>query len=132
MDLLLLLKNYGLPVAGAVSGFVATSYAVRTRVKNLERIVTSLKKGWRLEIDQFKTDQAARAKDFREELEKKHNEYKQKLERLETEFNVFQRNSASSFATDEELSAFIQEQQNEWKRIQRTLGQIEGAMKKLP
>lgn len=113
-------KDFLLPVIGAVAGFIATSYAVRTRVKNLEKNLATTKKGWRLELETLKGD-----------LEKEQEELKKKLREIEDKFHNLQRES-SSFASDEELSRFIEDQQRQWQAIQRTLGQIEGMLRKLP
>lgn len=113
-------KDFVIPIAGAVAGFIATSYAVRTRVKNLEKNLATTKKGWRLELETLKGD-----------LDKDLEEYKKKLRELEEKLHNVQRES-SSFASDEELSRFIEDQQRQWQAIQRTLGQIEGMLRKLP
>lgn len=113
-------KDFVLPILGAVAGFITTSYAVRTRVKNLEKSLSTTKKGWRLELESLKAD-----------LEKKQVETEKKLKETEEKLNNWQRES-HSFASDEELSRFIEDQQRQWQAIQRTLGQIEGMLKKLP
>ena len=131
MDLLSAAKDFGLPLLGACAGFIATSYAVRTRVENLEKNLEGTKTGWRLELDVFKAEITGKQKEAKEELEKKYRELKEKLEEVEQNLNSWQRESSHSFATDAELTRFIEEQQRQWQAIQRTLGQIEGMMKRL-
>jgi chromosome segregation ATPase len=132
LDLLTAAKDFGLPVLGAVAGFVATSYAVRTEVKQLKSRVATLTKGWRLEFDNHKEDARTRREEHEEELEKKYEDLKKQLKELEENLHRWQRESSHSFASDSELTNFIQDQQRQWREIQRTLGQIEGMLKKLP
>lgn len=125
-------KSFGLPVLGAVAGFVTTSYGVRTRVKNLEKTLGILKRAWRMDFDTFKTNQVDRQRELKAALEQKYEELKEKLEEIEENLHAWQRDSSASFASDDELNRFIEEQQRQWQAIQRTLGQIEGMLKKLP
>lgn len=132
MDLLSLAKEFGLPVLGAVAGFVTTSYAVRTKVNALEKNLTTTKKGWKLELEMFKGDLATKHRELKEELEKKYKELKEQLDEIEDNLNRWQRESSHSFASDEELTRFVEDQQKQWQAIQRTLGKIEGMLKMLP
>lgn len=132
MDALSAAKDFGLPLAGAIAGFIATSYAVRSDVKQLKSRVATLVKGWRLEFDTHKEDAKTRREEHEEELEAKYKELKDRLKELEENFHQWQRESSHSFASDSELTNFIQDQQRQWREIQRTLGQIEGMLKKLP
>jgi Tfp pilus assembly protein PilO len=113
-------KSFGLPVAGAVAGWVFTSMKVKDRVRKLEQGLVALRKGWRLELDSHKEEATAMAEALKKELKE-----------LEEKLETFQRES-KSFASDEEMNRFIEETQRQWQQIQRTLGQIEGWMKKLP
>lgn len=120
LDLLEIGKNFGLPVAGAIAGWIFTSMKVKDRIRKVEQGLTALRKGWRLELDSMESD-----------TEEKLNELKKQLKELQDSFHAWQRQS-SSFASDEELNQFIKEQQDQWQAIQRTLGQIEGMVKRLP
>ncbi len=131
MDLLSAAKDFGLPLLGAVAGFITTSYAIRTDVKTLKKNYSSLKAGWKLEFETYKKETLLKQAKADEELEEKFAELEQALEELEKKFHAFERNS-NSFASDLELTNFMQEQQRQWQTIQRTLGQIEGMMKRLP
>jgi gas vesicle protein len=130
VDLLSAAKDFGLPVLGAAAGFIATSYAVRTDVKQLKALVSALKKGWRLEFESHKEESVKKHKEQKEEIEKKYKELKDQLKEVEENLNKWQRESSHSFASDEELNRFIEDQQRQWQLIQRTLGQIEGWMKR--
>lgn len=125
-------KSFGLPVLGAVAGFITTSYAVRTDVKNLSKTLNVLKKTWKMDFETFKANQSEKQKETREVLEKKYEELKEQVEEIEKNLHAWQRDSSVSFASDDELNRFIEEQQRQWQAIQRTLGQIEGMLKKLP
>lgn len=120
IDWLTIGKNFGLPVVGALGGWIATSMGVKGRVQKVEAGLTALRKGWRLELDSARND-----------TEDKLDELKKQLNELQKQFQEWQRES-SSFASDEEMSRFIEETQKQWQLIQRTLGQIEGMMKRLP
>jgi gas vesicle protein len=125
-------KDFGLPLLGAVAGFVATSYAVRTEVKQLKQRVSALAKGWKLEFEELKDETEKKNTEYEKDLEKKYKELKDQLKEMEDNFHRWQRESSHSFASDSELTNFIQDQQRQWREIQRTLGQIEGMLKKLP
>ena len=120
LDLLEIGKNFGLPVAGAIAGWIFTSMKVKDRLRKVEQGLTALRKGWRLELDNTEA-----------ETQEKFEELRLQLKELQEKFHSWQRQS-SSFATDEELARFIKEQQDQWQAIQRTLGQIEGMVKRLP
>lgn len=132
MDLLSAAKDFGIPALGAVAGFVVTSFGVRTEVKQLRGRVASLAKNWKIDFDNHKEDAKTRREEHEEELEAKYQELKKQLKELEDNLHRWQRESSHSFASDSELTNFIQDQQRQWQAIQRTLGQIEGMLKKLP
>ena len=121
MDLVAIAKDFGLPLLGAIAGFISTSYAVRSDVRNLKTAVANATKGWSL---QFRSHE----KDIKEKLDA----LQKQVDEMEKSFHLFQRESSHSFASDEELSNFIEDQQRQWQAIQRTLGQIEGMLKRFP
>lgn len=131
MDLLSVAKDFGLPALGAVAGWVTTSYLVRGRVKRLEQSVTALKKGWRIELDTHKEKTDESTEKLKTELSRIYKELKEQLKEIEDRIQDWQRESSTSFARDDELTRFIEEQQRQWQAIQRTLGQIEGMLKHL-
>lgn len=131
-DVLKAAKDFGLPVLGAVGGWLVTSYAVRSRVEKLEGSHSDHKTQIESRFARVETDITAKQRELKEALEEKHKELKDQIKELEDQMNKWQRESAHSFASDHELNAFIAEEQRQWQAIQRTLGQIEGMLKKLP
>lgn len=118
-------KDIVIPIGSATVAVLVTAFRLASRFTTLESGFAGLKKtfedtqkAWKLDLDTFEG-----------EVEEKIKELRRELEQTEDRLARF-RDSSTDFAKEAELARFIEEQQRSWKEIQRTLGQIEGALKR--
>lgn len=119
-----LAKDIVIPIGSAAVAVLVTVFRLASRFTTLESGYAGLKKqfedtqkAWKLDLETFEG-----------EIEEQIKELKRELEQTEDRLARF-RDSSTDFAKEAELAKFIEEQQRSWKEIQRTLGQIEGALK---
>lgn len=134
-----------LPALTAVGGWVSSLARYSSRLSSVEDDVKSLegtKGDHESRLHVLETKHASVEDDIRVHrqmseqdhaelqafVDKKIDELHARMSEFEENFNRFKDNS-SSFAKDDVLMRFIEEQQRQWQQIQRTLGQIEGVIK---
>jgi len=134
------LKSFGIPVLGAVSGWVTAAIKTAGRVTNLETAFEAYKKAQEKALEDFKKtakDQLEEAvgrirvqhEEQKKAAEKAIEELKKELTELDASFDRFTRASQHDFAKDEEFNRFVEEMNRQWKLMERTLGHFEGWMK---
>lgn len=130
-DPLALLEKIGAPVVTGLTGFVGAALNFKRRIDDLEKEfnrhkdavkeeLTSLKAAWKAELEWVEGD-----------LRKDFDELKDELKELGDTFGRFQRGSMVDFADAGEVQRFVEEQERQWQKIQRTLGRIEGLMQQV-
>jgi hypothetical protein len=129
------------PAFGIIGGWVTASLKTTGRVTNLEKDLGDLARKYKEERDEskreYKEKLEAMSKGFQLALETlKHDlgeesdELKKDLNELEKSFNTYTRNSHHDFTNNDEFRRFTEEWQRQCHNIQRTLGQIEGMVKR--
>jgi arginyl-tRNA synthetase len=134
------LKSFGIPILGAVSGWVTAAIKTAGRVTNLEAAFESYKKTQEKAFEDFKKatkehfeevirDIRRQHEEQKKDAEKTFEELKKELGELDASFDRFTRASQHDFAKDEEFNRFVEEMNRQWKQVERALGHIEGWMK---
>ncbi len=118
MDAIEVVERIAAPVLTAVGAFIGAAFRFTKRITDVETKFESAQKSWREEMDGHQDEVFAKIKVLEAQLK----EY-------ENSFDTF-RDSSHDFAKDSELARFIMEQHEQWQTIQRTLGYIEGLLKK--
>jgi len=140
VDLLELAKNFGIPAAGAVGGWLTTASLYKHKVELLERDFASFKtehlarhnaekEELKERLSTLQSDFERADEEFKKELEKKYVELFKEIREIDDDFEKFARASNHDFAKDSELARFMEEEQRSWQAMHRTLGQIEGMLK---
>lgn len=147
MDAFSIAKDFGLPLGGAILGWIVTSYRVKSRVekvetsfidlkakvkedfesqkKEVDRSITELKAGLGLAFQSHKQDIESGFGTVLADIKK----VEEDLKKLDDDFERYQRASSHDFARDEEFTNFMEEVNKQWQQIHRTLGRIEGSLK---
>lgn len=108
MDPLAIVEHVAIPFTAAVSAFVGAALNYKHQLASLKKEVDDLSKA-------------------QEGLGKRIEELKHEMGKLDGGLHSF-RESSHDFARDAELSAFMTEQNERWHTIQRTLGELQGAL----
>jgi chromosome segregation ATPase len=143
-------RTFGIPLLGAVGGWITSTLKATSRVTALEKGAVDQKKAYDNDkiIEEKRIEKYERSikeqfenliKSWKLELQsqkedgqKDVNELKKQLKEVEDSFTRFTRNSHHDFANNEEFARYVEETNRQWKVVERTLGQIEGWMKAQP
>ena len=104
--------------------------------KEAEQKYDALKAGWRLEVDTFKSDvertiESVERQTLRDWLNPEVvRELQRRVQTLEDNMQKLRDNDAD-FVKRHDFLAHAKEQQEQWRQIERTLGQIEGRLRPL-
>lgn len=136
-------KTFGIPVFGAVAGWVTAAVKTAGRVSNLEVELANHRKAAKEQFDEYKAQVKEQFENLvkawklelhsqKEDGQKQVGELKEQLKELEKHFDLFTRASHHDFADNEAFTRFVEEMNRQWKVVERTLGHIEGWMKAQP
>ena len=132
-----ILLKFASPVLGALGGLGAAAWKATSRVTHLEHGLELVNKSLEgLRVSE-KEARASLSSGFslamaqqRDDLEEKVKELKEELETLDESFTQYTRSSVHDFANNEDFRRFMEDWQKQCHHIQRTLGQIEGLVKR--
>lgn len=126
MDLLTAFTAIGVPLIATFVGGAGSYFGFKYKVTELERRVGELEKT-------HLPAMAAALKKAEEDLEIADTKLAEKVDELAKEVRSFMqefRDSKVDFADESKLAAFMAEQSQQWIQLSRTLGQIEGILKR--
>jgi hypothetical protein len=132
-------------VGSGITSFFGAYLRFQQRLKKVEDSVTALKgkyenlkSGWKLEFDGFRQD-FANYKEMRDGIEEARKEertsYADPFETMNTSIARLQadieklRERSGRYVRNDTFAAFARSQEEQWRQINRTLGQLEGALK---
>lgn len=133
-------KVFGIPIFGAVTGWVTAAVKTAGRVTTLEKDFEKLKAALKEKEEKAEKDLKEKFDSLLNTFKQQHEEQKKASEKvveelkkelgeLDASFDRFTRASQHDFAKDEEFSRFVEEMNRQWKLMERTLGHFEGWMK---
>lgn len=139
-DPLELAKVIGIPIFGALAGWITGAVKIAGRLTTLETDFEKYKKNNKEAFDDYKKTVKDEFEKLiaawklelthqKEDVTEKITELRTQVKELRDSFDRFTRASHHDFADNEEFTRFVEEMNRQWKSMERTLGHIEGWMK---
>jgi hypothetical protein len=133
-------KTFGIPLLGAVTGWISAAWKATSRVTSLEVDYEKYKKNNKEAFDEYKKTVREEFVSLiaawkleithqKQDVNEKITELKTEVKELRDSFDRFTRASHHDFADNEAFTRYVEEMNRQWKAVERTLGHIEGWMK---